>query len=66
MKRILSIVCGIAVLYTALAHFHVLQHLLNMHFHDMQRPGFFLSVFVGVIAELLCFVGGVLLILGSK
>lgn len=66
MKRILSIVCGIAVLYTALAHMHILRHLLTMHPQDMQRPSFFLPVVVGVIAELLCFVGGVLLLLGSK
>jgi hypothetical protein len=66
MKRILSIVCGIAVLYTALAHMHILRHLLTMHPQDMERPAFFLPVIVGVIAELLCFVGGVLLLLGGK
>jgi hypothetical protein len=37
-----------------------------MHHQDMQRPAFLASVLVGVVAELLCFVGGVLLILGSK
>ncbi len=66
MKRVLSIVCGVAVLYTALAHMHILRHLLSMHHQDMQRPTFLLQAAVGVIAELLCFVGGALLILGSK
>jgi len=66
MKRVLSIVCGIAVLYTALAHSHVLHHLLTMHAQDMQRPAFLTQVLLGVLAELLCFVGGVLLLLGSK
>lgn len=66
MKRVLNIICGIAVLYTALAHAHILHHLLTMHAQDMQRPAFLTQVLVGVLAELLCFVGGVLLLLGSK
>ncbi|MGA2422005.1 MAG: hypothetical protein ABSG69_18175 [Candidatus Acidiferrum sp.] len=66
MKRVLSIICGIAVLYTALAHSHVLRHLLTMHIQDMQRPAFLTQVLVGVLAELLCFAGGVLLLIGSK
>jgi hypothetical protein len=44
MKRVLSIVCGIAVLYTALAHAHVLKHLLTMHHQDMQRPALLLLI----------------------
>jgi hypothetical protein len=66
MKRALPIICGIAVLYTALAHLHVLHHLVTMHFSDMTRPGFLLSVLVAVIAEILCFIGGALLLLRGK
>jgi predicted small integral membrane protein len=66
MKRVLSIVCGIAVLYTALVHSHVLRHLLTVHTQDLQRPAFWTQVLAGVLAEVLCFVGGVLLLLGGK
>jgi hypothetical protein len=66
MKPALPIICGIAVLYTAVTHIRVLHHLLTMHFADMTRPGFLLSVVAAVIAELLCFVGGVLLLMRSR
>jgi ABC-type Fe3+ transport system permease subunit len=66
MRRILAIVCGIAVLYSAVTHVHILHRLLTMHHQDFVHPAFLLSVVIAVIAELLCFVGGVLLLLGAK
>ena len=66
MRRILAIVCGIAVLYTAVAHLHILHHLLTMHRQDFVHPAFLLSLLIAVIAEVLCFVGGALLLLGAK
>ena len=66
MTRALPIICGIAVLYTALAHLHVVHHLVTMHFSDLEHPRFLLSVLLGVVAELLSFVGGVLLLIRTK
>ncbi len=66
MKRALPVICGIGVLYTALAHLHVLHHLVTMHFSDMAHPRFLLSVVVAIVAELLCIVGGVLLLMRAK
>jgi hypothetical protein len=47
-------------------HVHILHRLLTMHHQDFVHPAFLLSVVIAVIAELLCFVGGVLLLLGAK
>jgi hypothetical protein len=66
VKRILGIVCGAGVLYTALGHVHILQHLVTMHHHDLMRPAFLLSVFLALAVELLAFGGGVILLLGGK
>jgi hypothetical protein len=58
--RILQILSGIAVLLLALHFVHVLHHVFVEWPHD--NPYFWPGMLFGVAVEVLCFIGGCLLL----
>jgi hypothetical protein len=63
--RALKIICGIAILITALHFGHGVQHFYYHHGHDgMHGPALFAAMGAAILMALLSFIGGCLLIKG--
>ncbi|HEY3928529.1 MAG TPA: hypothetical protein VGL89_09155 [Candidatus Koribacter sp.] len=62
--RVLKVVCGIAVLFMALHMVHAIEHFTHMR-NEMSAWMWDGVLVVGVVADLLSAVGGVLLIMGK-
>ena len=65
--RLLRIVSGACVLFTSLAYGHLLHHhLTHSAREDFRHPVFWAAVLPALAAGILSFVGGFLLLKGSR
>lgn len=61
--RILTVLCGAAILFATAAFTHLLIHYFeHASPHDLHSPGFLAAMAIGVIVAILSFIGAVLLI----
>jgi len=62
--RALKVVCGIAVLFMALHMVHAIEHFTHMR-NEMGAWMWDGVLVLGVVADLLSFIGGILLLTGK-